>query len=102
MQAVADYVSGLSSGEAEARKARGEINVPPPSPGRSYRQIVFGNVFSFINDVFYVLCLLLVFLGRAEGDRVDCGQGRDTVLTDNTTEDVIANNCEGSQVRIGP
>src|SRR5919107_4504476 len=28
--------------------------------------------------------------GRAEGDRVDCGQGRDTVLTDNTTEDVIA------------
>jgi Ca2+-binding RTX toxin-like protein len=32
--------------------------------------------------------------GRAEGDRVDCGQGRDTVLTDNITEDVIANNCE--------
>jgi Ca2+-binding RTX toxin-like protein len=32
--------------------------------------------------------------GRAEGDRVDCGQGRDTVLTDNTTEDTIANNCE--------
>ena len=32
--------------------------------------------------------------GRAEGDRVDCGRGRDTVLTDNTTEDIIANNCE--------
>ena len=32
--------------------------------------------------------------GRAEEDRVDCGAGRDTVLTDNTTEDVIANNCE--------
>ena len=32
--------------------------------------------------------------GRAEEDRVDCGQGRDTVLTDNTTEDIIANNCE--------
>jgi Ca2+-binding RTX toxin-like protein len=32
--------------------------------------------------------------GRAEEDRVDCGQGRDTVLTDNTTEDRIANNCE--------
>jgi cation-transporting ATPase E len=63
MQAVADYVSGLSSGEVEARKARGEVNVPPPPTGRSYRQIVLGNVFSFINDVFYVLCLLLVFLG---------------------------------------
>src|SRR5215210_2068916 len=64
MQAVADYVSGLSSGEVAARKARGEVNVPPPSPGRSYRQITLENVFSFINNVFYVLCLLLVLLGR--------------------------------------
>ncbi|MDQ3864362.1 MAG: hypothetical protein M3317_12880 [Actinomycetota bacterium] len=32
--------------------------------------------------------------GRAEGDRVDCGRGRDTVLTDNTTEDTILANCE--------
>jgi cation-transporting ATPase E len=47
-----------------ARKARGEVNVPPPSPGRSYRQIILGNVFSFINNVFYILCLLLVLLGR--------------------------------------
>ena len=32
--------------------------------------------------------------GRAEDDNVDCGPGRDTVLTDNTTEDSIASNCE--------
>jgi Ca2+-binding RTX toxin-like protein len=32
--------------------------------------------------------------GRAEEDRVDCGRGRDTVLTDNTTEDTISPNCE--------
>ena len=32
--------------------------------------------------------------GLAEDDRVDCGRGRDKVLTDNTTEDMIANNCE--------
>jgi Ca2+-binding RTX toxin-like protein len=32
--------------------------------------------------------------GRAEDDRVDCGAGRDKVLTDNTTEDTIARNCE--------
>ena len=32
--------------------------------------------------------------GRAEDDLVDCGAGRDTVLTDNTTEDTIADNCE--------
>ena len=32
--------------------------------------------------------------GKAEDDRVDCGRGRDTVLTDNTTEDTILANCE--------
>ncbi len=32
--------------------------------------------------------------GEAEDDRVDCGAGRDTVLTDNTTEDTILANCE--------
>jgi hypothetical protein len=47
-----------------ARKAHGEVNVPPPSPGRSYRQIILGNIFSFVNNVFYSLCLLLVLLGR--------------------------------------
>ena len=47
-----------------ARKARGEVNAPPPPPGRTYRQIIVGNVFSFINNVFYALCLLLVLLGR--------------------------------------
>ena len=61
---VANCVSGLSADEVAARKARGEVNVPPPSPGRSYRQIILGNIFSFINNVFYVLCLLLMLLGR--------------------------------------
>src|SRR5919205_705294 len=61
---VTDHVGGLSADEVAARKARGEVNAPPPAPGRTYRQIVLGNVFSFINNVFYVLCLLLVVLGR--------------------------------------
>lgn len=32
--------------------------------------------------------------GKQDDDRVNCGPGRDTVLTDNTTEDVISRNCE--------
>ena len=32
--------------------------------------------------------------GEAEDDLVDCGPGRDTVLTDNTTEDTVLANCE--------
>jgi cation-transporting ATPase E len=59
-----DRISGLSANEVAARKARGEVNAAPPTPGRTYRQIIFGNVFSFINNVFYALCLLLVLLGR--------------------------------------
>ena len=61
---VTDPVGGLSANEVAARKARGEVNAPPPPPGRTYRQIIVENVFSFINNVFYVLCLLLVLLGR--------------------------------------
>jgi cation-transporting ATPase E len=61
---VTDPIGGLSADEVAARKARGEVNAPPPPPGRTYRQIILENVFSFINNVFYVLCLLLVLLGR--------------------------------------
>ena len=32
--------------------------------------------------------------GEQDGDRINCGPGRDTVLTDDSTEDVIAANCE--------
>jgi cation-transporting ATPase E len=61
---VTDHISGLSADEVATRKARGEVNAPPPATGRTYRQIFIENVFSFINNVFYTLCLLLVLLGR--------------------------------------
>src|SRR5829696_6058912 len=61
---ITEHTSGLSADEVMARKARGEVNAPPPPPGRTYHQIIVGNVFSFINNVFYALCLLLVLLGR--------------------------------------
>jgi hypothetical protein len=51
---IAEYAGGLSASEVTERKTRGEVNVPPP-PGRSYRQIFFENVFSFISNVFYCL-----------------------------------------------
>jgi hypothetical protein len=52
---IAEYAGGLSASEVTERKARGEVNVPPPAHGRSYRQIFFENVFSFISNVFYCL-----------------------------------------------
>jgi hypothetical protein len=35
-----------------------------------------------------------VLVAAALATLVDCGRGRDTVLTDNTTEDTILANCE--------
>ncbi len=32
--------------------------------------------------------------GEAEGNQINCGPGRDTVLTDRATDDIIAGNCE--------
>lgn len=37
--------------------------------------------------------------GRPEGDRINCGEGFDTVLVDPSTEDIVSNNCE--RVRVG-
>src|SRR3954470_19527705 len=50
MADVTDRSGGLSASEVAARKARGEVNAPPPPPGRTYRQIILANVFSFINN----------------------------------------------------
>lgn len=59
-----DHADEVSADEVAARTARCEVNTVPPPPGRTYRPILVGNVFSFINNVFYVLCILLVLLGR--------------------------------------
>ncbi len=34
---VTDRIGGLSANEVAERKARGEVNAPPPAPGRTYR-----------------------------------------------------------------
>jgi cation-transporting ATPase E len=57
-------VQGLSEREAAARRAAGQGNTAPPPTGRTYRQIVRENVFTFINIVLFVLGLVLVLVGR--------------------------------------
>ncbi|MBP1705195.1 MAG: ATPase, P-type (transporting), superfamily, subfamily [Chloroflexi bacterium] len=55
---------GLSDAEAAARHSRGLGNPPAPPTGRTYGQIVRENVFTFINNVIFVLGILLVLVGR--------------------------------------
>ena len=55
---------GLSEAEAVARRARGLGNTGAPATGRTYSQIVRENVFTFINNVIFVLGVLLGLVGR--------------------------------------
>lgn len=57
-------LQGLSAHEVPARRARGQGNAAPLRTSRSYRQILRENVFTFTNNVLYLLGLALVLLGR--------------------------------------
>ena len=55
---------GLTDAEAERRRAAGQGNTPPRPTTRTYLQIVTENVFTFVNNVLFVLALALVLVGR--------------------------------------
>lgn len=57
-------IQGLSEREAEARRATGQGNSAPPPTGRTYLQIVRENVFTFINNILFLLGIALVLVGR--------------------------------------
>src|SRR5579862_3745481 len=55
---------GLSEREAGARRAAGQGNTAPLRTGRTYSQIIRENVFSFINNILFLLGLALMVVGR--------------------------------------
>jgi cation-transporting P-type ATPase E len=56
--------TGLTEEEADLRRRAGQGNTAPPATTRTYGQIVRENVFTFINNVIFVLGVLLVLVGR--------------------------------------
>ena len=66
-------VEGLTEAEVQARRARGLANSPPPPTGRTYRQILTENVFTFINVSLFVLGGALVLLGHPTDGLVSTG-----------------------------
>ncbi len=56
--------TGLSDVDAAHRRAQGLGGSAPPSTTRSYWAIVRENVFTFINNVLFLLGVLLVIVGR--------------------------------------
>jgi cation-transporting P-type ATPase E len=63
-QPVPDIARGLTTEEANARRARGLGVTPAPPTSRSYRQIILENVFTFINMALLGLGVALALLGR--------------------------------------
>lgn len=59
-----DSERGLTAVEAARRRAAGQGNTPPPPTTRTYREIVTENVFTFINNVLFLLGLALIAVGR--------------------------------------
>jgi cation-transporting ATPase E len=64
---------GLSDREAAERRSRGLGNVMPPATGRTYREILRDNVFTFVNGVIFVMGLALVALGQWSDALVSVG-----------------------------
>jgi cation-transporting ATPase E len=56
--------TGLTEAEAAARHQQGLGNTAPPSTTRSYAAIVRENVFTFVNNVLFLLGFALVVVGR--------------------------------------
>jgi cation-transporting P-type ATPase E len=62
--AIAAPVLGLTDDEAARRLAAGQGNDVEVGAGRTYGQIVRENVFNFLNNLFYILGILLLILGK--------------------------------------
>jgi len=56
--------TGLTDPEAAERRGRGLGNSAPPPTTRTYSQILRENVFTFVNNVLFLLGLALVVVGR--------------------------------------
>ena len=68
-----ETIRGLSEADALARRARGQGNSASLRTGRTYLQILRGNVLTFINGVLFGLGVALVLLGRWSDALVSVG-----------------------------
>ena len=62
--AIIAPLAGLTDEEAARRRAAGQGNDAAVSAGRTYWQIIRENVFNFLNNLFYILGVLLLVLGK--------------------------------------
>jgi cation-transporting ATPase E len=64
MPPITTSLQGLSEQEAIARRAAGQGNDASLETSRTYADIFRDNLFTFINAVYFSICLILISLGR--------------------------------------
>jgi cation-transporting ATPase E len=70
---VAESLNGLSDAEAARRRAAGRGNRLAVPTGRTYREILLENVFTFVNNILFGLGFALLLLGRYSDALVSVG-----------------------------
>ena len=60
---TAVLASGLTQAEVRERVAAGQVNAPPPAPGRTIGQILRANVLTRFNAILGVLFVLVMIVG---------------------------------------
>ena len=60
-----DPETGLTYQQAQTRMDRGWANIAHDGPGRSERDIILGNLFTFFNLIFVILAVLLLISGSS-------------------------------------
>ncbi len=68
-------ISGLSEHEAQQRRKQGLSNVTTHRPSRSYWDIVRANLFTFFNNILFVIGVALIALGRYNDALTSVGLG---------------------------
>lgn len=55
--------SGLSSQQVEERISQGAVNRAVESPSKSQKEIIYSNIFTYFNLIFFIIAILLILVG---------------------------------------
>lgn len=60
----ADPNTGLTSAQAKERMDAGWANIPVDPPGKTFKQIVLDNTFTYFNLIFFILAICIILVGQ--------------------------------------
>src|SRR5574344_2656129 len=67
-----DVIFGLSMAEVEERIRQGKVNITPNRKTKTYREIIFKNVFSVFNLVIFLMAILTIPTIKSIADIGNC------------------------------